>query len=85
VPAHFIIDTGNWWPAAKALVSPEWIDDVSWDEKTVFVKLSREAIKGSPEYRTDTPLTRAYETALYQHYNRPKYWVDEPAAKKPSH
>jgi hypothetical protein len=26
-------------------------------------------------------LSRAYETGLYRHYNRPGYWADELAAK----
>jgi uncharacterized protein YrrD len=47
---YLLIDTGNWWPGTKVLVSPQWIDHVSWGEKKVFVKLSREAIKRLPEY-----------------------------------
>jgi hypothetical protein len=73
---YLVIDTRNWWPGKKVLVSPRWIDSVSWSESKVFVNLTREAIKQSPEYLEESLLTRDYEAALYRHYNRPAYWLD---------
>ena len=61
----------------KSWYSPQWIDRVSWDDKTVFINLSREAIKQSPEYTDESLLTRDYEIGLHGHYNRKGYWVDE--------
>jgi hypothetical protein len=81
---YLIIDTRNWWPGKKVLVSPQWIERVSWIESQVFVNLSRETIKQSPEYREESQLTRDYETGLHLHYNRLGYWIDEPAAKEHS-
>ena len=77
---YLIVDTRNWWPGKRVLVSPQWIERVSWDASKVFVNLSRAAIKGSPEYTDDALLTRDYETLLHSHYQREGYWVDEPAA-----
>ena len=74
---YLIIDTRNWWPGKKVLVSPQWIERVSWDESKVFVDLPRETIKQSPEYTEESLLTRDYETGLHRHYNRQGYWVDE--------
>jgi uncharacterized protein YrrD len=81
---YLVIDTRNWWPGKKILISPQWIERVSWDEAKVFVNLSRETIKQSPEYQAGSLLTRDYETGLHRHYNRQGYWVDEPAPKKHS-
>ena len=74
---YLIIDTKNWWPGKKVLVSPKWIERVSWDESKVFVNLLRETIKQSPEYTDESLLTREYETGLYQYYNQQGYWIDE--------
>jgi len=82
---YLIIDTRNWWPGKKVLVAPQWIDHVSWSERTVFVNVSRESIKQSPEYTEGSPPTRDYETRLHGHYNRQGYWVDEGVARKESH
>ena len=73
---YLIVDTKNWWPGKKVLVSPQWIERVSWSESKVFINLSRETIKNSPEYAEDSLLTREYETGLHRHYDRPGYWVD---------
>jgi uncharacterized protein YrrD len=79
---YLIINTQNWWPGKKVLVSPQWIERVSWLESKVFVNLTRETIKQSPEYTEESLLTRDYETGLHRHYNRQGYWVDEPADRK---
>ena len=81
---YLIIDTRNWWPGKKVLVSPQWIERVSWSESKVFVNLSRETIKQSPEYTEESLLTRDYEIGLHGHYNRKGYWIDELAAKEHS-
>jgi hypothetical protein len=74
---YLIIDTRNWWPGKRVLVSPQWIERVSWNESKVFVNLSREAVKQSQEYTEAALLTRDYETKLHGHYNRQGYWDDE--------
>ena len=78
---YLIVDTHNWWPGKKVLVSPQWIERVSWGESKVFVNLSRETIKQSPEYTEESLLTRDYEIGLHRHYNRQGYWIDELVAK----
>lgn len=78
---YLIIDTQNWWPGKRVLVSPRWIERVSWTESKVFVNLPLEDIKQSPEYSEESLLTRDYEAGLHRHYNRKGYWVDETDTK----
>lgn len=72
---YMVVDTKNWWPGKHVLISPQWIEQVSWKDFKVFVNLSREAIKQSPEYKPES-FDRDYERALYQHYDRPGYWTE---------
>jgi sporulation protein YlmC with PRC-barrel domain len=78
---YLVIDTHNWLPGKKVLVSPKWIESVSWSQSKIFVNLTREKIKQSPEFTDKSLLTRDYETKLYQHYNRPEYWVEDQIPK----
>jgi hypothetical protein len=71
------VATRNWWPGRKVLVSPAWIERVSWTTSKVHIGLSREAIKNCPEYADSTPITREYEDRLHLHYGRPPYWLHE--------
>ena len=75
---YLVVDTRNWWPGKKVLISPRWIERVSWNESKVFVNLSREKIKQSPEYAEGSLPTREYETQLHRHYDHKAYWVAEP-------
>ncbi len=74
---YLVIDTKNWWGGKKVLISPHWIDRISWEDSKVFVNLSREIIKQSPEYSDELLVTRDYEDQLHQHYNLNGYWTDE--------
>lgn len=75
---YLIIDTRNWLPGKNVLISPQWIERISWTEGKVFINLSREAIKHSAEYTEAPQVTRDYETELYRHYWNQGYWTDKP-------
>ena len=71
---YLVIDTSNWWGGKKVLVAPQWASRISWSESKVYVDLSRQAIKKSPEWNSTTAVNREYETRLYDYYGRPVYW-----------
>ena len=73
---YLVVDTRNWWPGRKVVVAPQWFERVSWQARKVFTSLSRAAVRQSPEFTSDSPLTREYEIQLHQHYNRQGYWAD---------
>ena len=73
---YLIIDTKNWWGGKKVLISPQWIDRISWDDSKVFVNLSQESIKQAPEYSDELLITRDFEDQLHQHYKQKGYWVE---------
>jgi len=69
------VDTKNWWPGKKVLVSPQWINRVSWADSKVYVGHTRETIQNGPEWTESTPVTREYEHRLYDYYARSPYWA----------
>jgi hypothetical protein len=69
--------TRNWLPGKTVLISPEWVERLSWTDSKIYVALTVGAIKEAPEYLLSRPLTREYENRLYFHYGRPPYWVGE--------
>lgn len=66
---YMVVDTKNWLPGRKVLVSPEWITDVAWNTRKVVVKMTRNAVENSPEYDPETPMTPESENDLLEHYN----------------
>ena len=82
---YLVVDPRNWLPGRKVVLAPDWIRDVSWEKKCVYVDLSREAIKGSPPYDAATPWNHAYGAELHDHYQRPRYsdWDEDITAGAP--
>ena len=74
---YLIIDTSDWWFGKRVLVSPTWIDRVTWSDREVLVGMSRDAVQNSPAWRGIVALDREYEAALHAHYERPAYWAGD--------
>ena len=71
---YLVIDTINFWPSKSVIISPDWVNSISWDKKILSVNLSEESIKNSAEFHPNIPINREYEEKLYDYYGRPKYW-----------
>jgi hypothetical protein len=74
---YIVVDTRNWLPGRKVVISPRWIKTVSWNDSRVYVDLVRSQVETAPEYDPDAPFERARESRLYEHYRRPTYWDEE--------
>ena len=72
---YLTINTRNWLPGKKVLISPEWIETINWYDRKVFVDLNREAIKTAPEHDPNRLPDRDYEEQVFEHYQRPRYWI----------
>jgi len=84
---YLLVNTGNWWSGHQVLVTPQWIEAISWPDAEVSVDLTRRAVKDAPSFDSAAQLDRQQEQALYAHYGRPGYWTTgaiPPAAKPPA-
>jgi hypothetical protein len=70
---YIVVDTRNWLPGRKVVISPGWIKTVSWHDSRVYVDLLRKEVETAPEYDSNTPLERALESGGYEHYCRPTH------------
>ena len=71
---YLVIDTSNWWFGKKVLIAPRWTTSVSWDERKVYVDMTQQQVKDSPDWDPASALDRDFETRLYDHYGRPIDW-----------
>jgi len=73
---HFlVVDTKNWWPAKKVLISPKLVRKINWAAEMVKLSVSRQRVKDSPEYSHGTRVDRAFERAFHNYYT-----ADQPPA-----
>ena len=52
---YLVIDTSNWWLGHKVVIAPQSVENVSWSDATVYVKLTRKAVKDAPSYDPSNP------------------------------
>jgi len=52
---ELVIDTRNWLPGKKVLVSPERLRSVDWAEQHIVLDMTRADVKASPEYDATAP------------------------------
>jgi sporulation protein YlmC with PRC-barrel domain len=45
-----VVDTGNWLPGKRVLLSPQWINRVEWADSSVHFDLTRESVENSSEF-----------------------------------
>jgi hypothetical protein len=47
---HVIVETGNWLPGKRVLLSPREIQRISWPGREVYLDIARQELMTSPEY-----------------------------------
>ncbi|MHB8419935.1 MAG: PRC-barrel domain-containing protein [Myxococcales bacterium] len=85
---YLVVDTSNWWVGKRVLVAPHWASQVSWEERRIYVDLTRQQIKDSPAWSEIAAIDRDYEARLHAHYGHPGYWVEDaagPRSAQPMH
>jgi uncharacterized protein YrrD len=76
---YLVIDTGNWLPGRRVMVSPETVAGIEADESKVDLTLTKDEIKDSPGIEADAPVSRQNEIALANHFRWPRYWEEYPS------
>jgi hypothetical protein len=56
-----VVDTRDWLPGKHVLVSPGWVDQVSWYEREVALNVDRDAVETSLEYARSAHVPRPHE------------------------
>lgn len=75
---YLIVDPRNWWPGKHVLISTEWIAGVDWNDSTVQVNVSKDAVRNAPAYDPSVSMDRDYETRYHGAYGRRGYWERGP-------
>jgi hypothetical protein len=68
------VETHRGRPGSHALVSPGWIERVSWRDHLMNIGLASTAIDSAPGFDPSSGISRDYEARLFRHYGRRGYW-----------
>lgn len=74
---YMVLDTGNWLPGKRVLISPIALGDTDWVEKRLEVMLTKEEVEESPDIDLHQPITREQEVTYFSHFGWPCLWEGE--------
>ncbi len=65
---YLVVDTRNWWPGKKILVSSRSAGRIDWNDKLVNLDVDRQKILDSPPYDPLVTIDRAHDEKFLTYY-----------------
>ena len=62
------VDTRNWWPGERVLISPRSVREIDWADKLIHLDVCRQKVKDSPPYDPSITVDGAYEEEFLTYY-----------------
>lgn len=73
---YLVVEAGSTWlQGRKFLISPLSLRAVFWKLGQLDTTLTRDQVRDSPGIDVDMSISRAYETAFFDYYGYPYYWL----------
>lgn len=72
---YIVVDTKNWWPGERVLISPHAMREIRWDEKTFYLNVDRRKVKDSPLYDPCSTVDGAYDEHFLKYFGI--NWVEK--------
>jgi hypothetical protein len=65
---YLVVDTTNWWPAKKVLISPRSARTIDWTDRLVNLDVDRQRVKDSPAYDPSITVDPDYDDNFLTYY-----------------
>ena len=72
--SYLVVETSRLLVGNFILIAKDWVQDIHWSDKKVFVDIAEEQAKEAADFDTEKPITREYEAELYSKLGKPKHW-----------
>lgn len=70
---YIVVNTGSWLLGKEVLISPYAVNKADFEEKMIYLDLTVEKIKNSPDIDTDKPISRRKQAEYHTYYGFPVY------------
>ncbi len=69
---YITVDTRNWWPGERVLISPRSVREIDWARKLMHLDIDRQKVKDSPLIQSTMTADRAYAERHQAYYDSPE-------------
>lgn len=74
VVRHIVVNTGDWVMEHNVLISPFAVTRIDYDNRNLYVALTKEQVASSPDIDTHKPVSQQMEAMYSDYYSYPYYW-----------
>ena len=68
---YVTVDTKNWWPGKRVLISPRSVREIDWTDGMMHLDIDRQHVKDSPPYDPSIAVDEVYDRQFTSYYNWP--------------
>ena len=65
---YITVDTKNWWPGEKVLISPRSVREIDWANRLLHLDVDQQKVKDSPPYNPAVTVDGAYDETFLTYY-----------------
>jgi hypothetical protein len=65
---YVVVDTKNWWPGTKVLISPRSAREIDWAARLIHLNVNRQKVKHGPPYDPSITVDGAYDETFLTYY-----------------
>jgi hypothetical protein len=65
---YLVVDTKNWWPGKKVLISPRSVKEIDWGDRLVNINVDRQKVEGGPAYDASVTIDGAFDEKYLTYY-----------------
>ena len=65
---YLVVDTKNWWPGKKVLISPRSVKDIDWNDRLVNINVDREKVQDGSAYDASLTIDGAFDEKFLTYY-----------------
>jgi hypothetical protein len=66
---YFVVDTHNWWPGKRVVISPRSVREINWTDNLVNLNVERQTVRDSPAYEASAAPDHAYDKQFHSLYD----------------
>ena len=71
-----VVDVKSWLSRQEVILPVTAVKQVDWQNKSLYVELTKEQVRDSPDVDTKEPVSRQQEIAMRDYFGKLAYWVD---------
>jgi sporulation protein YlmC with PRC-barrel domain len=76
---YLVVDVKRWLSQHEVILPLTAIKQLDWENKSLYLELTKEQVRESPDADTKEPVSRQQEMAMMDYFGKLAYWVDRRA------